>query len=148
MKPLSAAEVARSLRRAPVRRKGKRGRRPVLEEIGEPDVTFPEPPGTWREIPLGETDPARARWVELLLHDSGAARAERAEARAAYWRRRTQVLEARLKAAERWLRETSADPATPPAAVFEARVRRLVALADLESARARLRECEAALGAS
>lgn len=101
-------------------------------------------------MPPGEPDPARVRWIELLLRDPAAAKRERLEARLAYWRARLRKLEERLAAAEQDLDaalhpspdEDGPAPPVPAVELFRLRVERLARWADVAAAKARLAEIE------
>lgn len=141
--PLSAAHVNGG--RRPIRRTGRRGPKPV-EDLSEPDVTYPEPPGMWRSIPRSVQDsPARARYVSLLLSDPVRARRERLEACLRYWSRRAQALEERLEAVEVDLREAVMECTIPPAEVWRLRCDYYAAWGDVRAAHARLAEIKEAL---
>lgn len=132
------------------RRTGIRGPRP-LEELEGPDFTYPNPPGTWREIRPGDVDPARAAWIAKVFADPQAARRERLEAKRLYWRARVQRLEARLELVEQTLAhalhpapDDDGAPSSPLPAVelFRLRADCGAAWADVQAARARLAEVE------
>lgn len=127
-----------------------RGPKPI-EELGGPDRTYPDPPGTWRPMPATDSpDPARARWIDLLLNNPAGARRERLHSVRRYWKQRLLALEQRLAEAERELREALSPPAAddpgqppiPPAEAWRLRCACAVAWADVSAARARLAEIE------
>ncbi len=138
----------RGFRQKPLRRRSAE----AVEDIGAPDFTYPDPPGTWLEMPLTESpDPARARWIELLLRDPAGAKRELIMGRLAYWQQRLQVLQGRLAEAEQDLlaalnpspaEDGTPPPPIPPAALFQLRVERNVAWGDVQHALEQVRVLE------
>ncbi len=96
-------------------------------------------------IPPSDADsPARAAFLELLLHDPAGARRERLQARVAYWRRRLQGLHDRAAALRALVREDELEAGTPAMDRWNGRVELAVAEADEMEAALRLADVEAA----
>lgn len=138
----------RGFRLKPLRRKSAEN---IEEEAAGPDQVYTLP-GTWRPMPPTDSpDPARARWVELLLRDPAGARRELLEGRLAYWQHRLQVLQKRLAEAEQDLRAAlnplpAEDGTLPPpmvtAALFQLRTEYAVVWADVQHALAQVAALE------
>lgn len=97
---------------------------------------------------------AKARYVDLLVHDPDRAKRERLRAVRGYWKRRLKVLEKRLRVAEEALAEAlqpppeddPEQPPIPPVELWRLRCACAVAWAEVQTARARLAEITRELG--
>ena len=98
--------------------------------------------------PSDSDSPARARFVELLLHDPEAARRERLRARVEYWRRRLQALHERAAVLKALLGNPALAAGTAPLDQWNGRVELLVAQADVLEASRRLADIEHAARAA
>jgi len=94
-------------------------------------------------IPISdETSPAKERFLELLLHNPGGAKRERLKARAEYWRRRVEHLQARLAELRELLRDGELENDVPAVDLWHGRIELDLALTDLMQATDRLAEAE------
>jgi hypothetical protein len=96
--------------------------------------------------PSDEDSPARAAFLELLLHDPEAAKRERLQARVEYWRRRLQALRERTELLRALLGQPELEAGTTPLDRWRARVELTVAEADVLEAAWRLHQLEQTLG--
>ncbi len=96
-------------------------------------------------VPLSDEDsPAKAAHVELAWRDPAAARRQRLEARARYWRQRVERLRERAALLRALIGQPELEDGTPALDRWNGRVELAVAQADVMTAAARLADVERA----